>query len=168
MIKNKDKTDSACLLIGFGNKCKNTKAMKLKLTVLTLLTLFVMSCKSTEDKQTIVITEKHWKLKSLGGKQIKNNGENRDAYFTLSAQENRVNGFSGCNSFFGSYTLEEGNKIRFSNLGSTRMACPEGDFPEQDFLAVFNKADNYTIANGELSLNVGTTTPLAVFEEVVK
>lgn len=48
------------------------------------------------------------------------------------------------------------------------MACPEGDFPEQDFLAVFNKADNYTIANSELSLNLGTTTLLAVFEEVLK
>ena len=142
--------------------------MKFKWTLFTLFTLFVMSCKFYYEKKNEVITEKHWKLKTLEGKVIMNNSENRDIHFTLSAKENRVNGFSGCNSFFGEFKLEGGKSIRFSNLGSTRMACPDGDFQEQDFLNVFNTVDNYTIVNGVLSLNVGRRAPLAVFEEVIK
>jgi heat shock protein HslJ len=142
--------------------------MKLKLSLFALLALFVMSCKSAKEKNTNLITEKHWKLKTLEGKEIMNDSENRDIHFTLSAKENRVTGFTGCNSLFGTYTLEEGNSIRFSSLGSTKMACLDGDFREQDLLNVFNTADNYTIVKGVLSLNVGRRAPLAVFEEVVK
>ena len=141
--------------------------MKIKLSLFALLTLFVMSCKSYNVEKTDSITDKHWKLKTLEGKEIMNNSENRAIHFTLSAKENRVSGFSGCNSFFGEYTLEKGNRIQFSNLGSTKMACPDSDFQEQDLLDVFTTADNYTIVNGVLSLNVGRRAPLAVFEEVL-
>ena len=38
--------------------------------------------------------------------------------------EQRVTGFSGCNRFFGNYTLT-GDSIQFSPLGSTKMICDE-------------------------------------------
>ena len=66
----------------------------------------------------------------------------------------------------GTYTLEEGNRIKFSKMGSTMMACPDGIINERDFLEVFELADNYTINNNELSINVGRRAPLAVFEAV--
>lgn len=66
----------------------------------------------------------------------------------------------------GSYTLEEGNRIKFSQMASTMMACPDGVFNEIEYLKVFELADNYTINNNELSINVGRRAPLAVFEAV--
>ena len=45
------------------------------------------------------------------------------------------------------------------------MAC-DGVTIERTFLEVLEQADNYTIANGELSLNIGRRAPLAVFKAV--
>jgi len=92
--------------------------------------------------------------------------QEREVFFTLKTDENRVTGFAGCNTLTGAYTLEDGNRIRFSNMGVTMMACPDVDFNESSFLEVFNLADNYTINGDTLTLNVGRRAPLAVFEAV--
>ena len=113
------------------------------------------------------ITEKYWKLKTLEGKDVKMvKNQEKEIYFMLKTDENRVTGFAGCNTILGSYKLEKGNRIRFSNMGSTMMACPDVDFNESEFLKIFELADNYTINGDELSLNVGRRAPLAVFEAV--
>ena len=44
--------------------------------------------------------------------------------------------------------------------------CPDVDVNESDFLKVFELADNYTISEDILTLNVGRRAPLAVFEAV--
>lgn len=86
--------------------------------------------------------------------------------FMLKTDKNRVQGFAGCNTMSGEYTLEDGNRIRFSKMAVTMRACPEVDFNESEFLEVFNLADNYTINGDTLSLNVGRRAPLAVFVAV--
>lgn len=144
--------------------------MKIK-GLLILLTFLVVGCNSA--KKTISqptdesITEKYWKLKTLEGKAItmKKNQE-REIFFTLKTQGNRVSGFAGCNSLSGEYTLEKGNKISFKNVAVTMKMCPDVDVNENDFLEVFELADNYTISEDVLTLNVGRRTPLAVFEAV--
>ncbi|MDD3004543.1 META domain-containing protein [Flavobacterium sp.] len=142
--------------------------MKLKLAVVALFTLLMTSCKPTEIKNTNDITGKQWQLKTLNGKEITYKEDEQTVYFILTAKENNINGFSGCNRFFGSYTLEEGNRIRFSKLGSTMMACLDEYFNEREFLDIFDKADNFTLVDGVLSLNVGRRAPLAVFEVMPK
>ncbi|AUC84661.1 heat-shock protein [Polaribacter sp. ALD11] len=113
------------------------------------------------------IVEKYWKLKTLEGKEIKMaDTQEREIFFTLKAAKNRITGFAGCNSISGEYTLEEGNRIRFKNIATTLMACPDVDVHESEFLKVFELADNYTIKDDVLSLNVGRRAPLAVFEAV--
>ncbi len=113
------------------------------------------------------IVEKYWKLKTLEGQEVKMaENQEREIYFTLKTNENRVTGFAGCNTLNGEYTLEPGNRIRFSNLAVTLRACPDIDVNESEFLEVFNLADNYTINGDTLSLNVGRRAPLAVFEAV--
>ena len=113
------------------------------------------------------IVEKYWKLKTLEGKDVKMSAnQEREIFFTLKSQENRVTGFAGCNSISGEYTLEEGNRIRFSNMATTMMMCPDVDVNESEYLKIFELADNYTINGDILSLNVGRRAPLAVFEAV--
>ena len=123
---------------------------------------FQKNVMSTED-----ITEKYWKFKTLDGQPV-NMAENqeKETYFMLKTNGNRVVGFSGCNTFGGTYTLEEGNRIRFSNMISTLKACPDVEINETSYLEVFNLADNYTIKGDELRLNVGRRAQLAVFEAV--
>ncbi|WP_246125952.1 META domain-containing protein [Bizionia myxarmorum] len=113
------------------------------------------------------ITEKYWKLKILGGKEVKMaDNQEREIYFMLKTNESQVTGFAGCNQITGAYTLEDGNRIRFSNMGITLKACPDVVVDESQFLKVFELADNYTITDDVLSLNVAKRAPLAVFEAI--
>ncbi|MCV9929764.1 META domain-containing protein [Flavobacterium sp. LS1R49] len=55
----------------------------------------------------------------------------------------KVSGNSGCNNFFGTYTLKGNDHIQFGNLGSTRMACidPEAAKTEQKILSLLDNKD---------------------------
>lgn len=120
---------------------------------------------SPEDK----IVEKHWKLIKLEGQDIvMDSNQERDIYFKLKADDNRVHGFAGCNNLSGGYNLEDGNRISFSNIAVTMKACPDVDLNEAEFLKVFELADNYSFSGDKLMLNVGRRAPLAVFEAVYK
>ena len=92
--------------------------------------------------------------------------QEREVYFMLKNEENRVTGFAGCNMFNGTYTLEKGQRIRFSPLAATLKACPDVDVNESELFQVFEQADNYSIQGDTLSLNVGRRAPLAVFQAV--
>ena len=158
--------------------------MNVKSIALALATLFVMSChsgrmKSKKDsvarqaEQTEIsmdktgITEKYWKLIRLEGREVtiaKN--QEREIYFTLKTADSLVTGFAGCNQFNGKYTLEKGNRIRFSPLATTMKACPDVAVNEPAILDVFNLADNYTVNGDTLQLNIGRRAPLATFKAV--
>mgnify|MGYP001431410191 CR=1 FL=1 len=92
--------------------------------------------------------------------------QEREIFFTLNEENSTVSGFAGCNTITGRFELEEGNKIRFINMGITLMTCPNIDVNETEFMEVFELTNNYTIHNDTLSLNVGKRAPLAVFEAV--
>lgn len=152
--------------------------MKLQFFTIALATLTLFSCGPIKNSSTMEnpkttsktgITESFWKLETLEGKTTSSLQENdREIGFTLNETENRINGFAGCNGFFGTYKLEEGNRIRFSSIGATKMACPSSAFNESEFLEIFGIADNYTITGDRLELNVGRRAPLAVFKRVAK
>jgi heat shock protein HslJ len=96
---------------------------------------------------------------------MKENQE-REQYFMLKS-DGTVSGFAGCNYFNGTYTLKEGMRLKFEeNMALTMKACPDIEENETEFLKVFTLADNYTIANDKLSLNVGRRAPLAVFKAI--
>ena len=144
--------------------------MKLQLFTIALAALTLFSCGVNQNKNMSVnneikITDTKWVLETLEGQKINSLQNGKEVSFTLNTVENRVSGFAGCNNFFGIYTLEEGNRIRFSTMGATRMACPEGAFNENKYLEIFNLADNYTINGDRLELNIGRRAPLAVFKK---
>ena len=153
--------------------------MKTKIITLFAIVTTMVSCNSTKktdsvtDKDTTtemeidnVITDKYWKLVTLEGQAVTMvEGQEREVFFTLKSNDKSVNGFAGCNSFSGDYTLEDGNRIKFGTLATTMKAC-DGVKDEHSFLQVLDQADNYTIVNDELSLNVGRRAPLAVFKAV--
>lgn len=149
--------------------------MKNKITLLVTIFLLLASCKTikktnmedTNIHETSSITEKYWKLTILEGQKVTmSENQEREIYFTLHTNENRIAGFSGCNSFSGEFTLEVGNRIRFKNIAVTMKACPDVEFNESNLLQVFELTDNYTINKDVLSLNIGRRAPLAVFEAV--
>lgn len=164
--------------------------MKIKITIF-ILALTIMGCSNkksdnettdanakpidttttqSKDKisaENLSIEQKQWKLKTLEGKDIEMvENQEKDMFFRLDTNENRVMGFSGCNTFNGTYALEEGDRIRFTQMASTLKICPDVEINESEFLQVFELADNYSINGNELNLNVGRRAPLAVFVAV--
>lgn len=127
----------------------------------------VQTSLTQQDGVNEEITEKYWKLITLEGQAVTMaENQEREVYFTLKTTENRVEGFAGCNNLNGTYKLEKGNRIRFEQMAVTMMACPDVSFNESAYLQVFELADNYTIYNDTLNLNVGRRAPLAVFAAV--
>lgn len=159
--------------------------MTVKIIAITIAAIATLSCNSakqstkeipvisTEISSTTMqnqatIENTKWIITKLDGADVTNGEQDREnIYFILDPDGNRINGFSGCNRFMGTYKIENGTQITFSQLGSTRMACPGAKINESDVLNIFNSADNFTIVNGELALNKGKRSPLATFKREV-
>ena len=158
-----------------------------KMLIGVCYSFFILGCASssienqpTTQKQESIIEEKsdnnttigevriqevHWKLIGVMGKAVVKKDNEREAYIILKLENNRLQGFGGCNVLMGSYGLEQDNRIAFFKVASTMMACPRlAD--ESAFLKVLNQADNYTIEEGVLMLHKGKMAPLATFEAV--
>lgn len=113
------------------------------------------------------ITDKYWKLIELRGTKIAGNrGNNQEAHFILHPGNNRISGNGGCNAFNGGYELSEGNRIKFSDMASTKMACDNME-TETGYLNALGAADNYALKGDTLSLNKARMAPLAKFILVI-
>lgn len=140
------------------------------------LSILLFSCNTTKNvnpnttisqKKPSGIVEKYWKLIEINGQKVTaENFTSKEPHLILKSEENRVNGNGGCNSFFGTYEMQaNANRISFSKIGSTRMACMEPNV-EADFLNVLETVDNYTVKNDTLQLNKARMAPLAKFVAV--
>lgn len=79
--------------------------------------------------------------------------EQSPAFMVFDKEKGRVNGFAGCNSFFGSYTKGDG-KLTFKQMGSTLMACADEEKTklENDFLKLISdKTFRYDVAEQTLN-----------------
>jgi heat shock protein HslJ len=114
-----------------------------------------------QDLTSANILDKKWQLTELNGVAI---DAEKAPYFQLSS-DSKITGFAGCNNFFGTYEIEQPLQVKFSDLGSTMMFCPDSSQLELDFLALLTKVDNFSLSQDglELSLNKARMAPLARF-----
>lgn len=140
------------------------------------LSILLFSCNTTKkintdttvsQKNPSEIVEKYWKLIEIRGQKVTaENFASKEPHLILKSTDNRVTGNGGCNSFFGTYELQaNANRISFSKMGSTRMACLKPTV-ENDFLNVLETVDNYTVKNDTLQLNKARMAPMAKFVAV--
>lgn len=81
----------------------------------------------------------------------------------LHFEDGSVGGLGGCNRFGGKYKLD-GDKLSFSPLMSTRMACrPDLMKKEQAFFDMLGKVRAAKLADGALELLDGEGKVLATF-----
>jgi heat shock protein HslJ len=150
------------------------KSIMHKTLWLSCLTLLVFNCSPSKDLETdknktntatnVSLTETYWRLSELMGKPINRVDGKKEVHMILKLDGNRVQGFLGCNSFNGIYTVE-GNRITFSKMASTLKACIDMS-DENELIEVLNKVDNFNINGSNLNLNKARMTPLAKFEAV--
>lgn len=159
--------------------------MKFYNLLLVILTIFVSSCKGSKETNSNQITSEiitdsvvsvvesygdeiklegtKWKLTQLRGKSPENTS-NKEFVIQFEA-DGRFSAFMGCNGMGGNYELKNGNRIAFSKVISTMMACPNME-TENEFKSIIETIDNFTISNNKLSLNKARMAPLAVFEKM--
>lgn len=119
------------------------------------------------SKNKINIAEKYWKLIQLNGEKITMSPhQEREAYIMLKNDSNKVKGFTGCNQFFGKYSLHGTNKVSFSTIAATLKASTDSDFDEQKFLKMLTSVDHYSVDLKHLQLFDKKGKSLAVFEVI--
>ena len=131
-----------------------------------LASKYVLTKSIVGDSSNAALVETYWKLTELMGKKVKPTPQDKkEVHIILKKQENRIQGFAGCNTISGVYELKPGNRISFSKVITTMMACPDMSTEDQ-FKKVIERADNYSIKGNHLSLNKARMAPLARFEAV--
>ncbi|HJU68749.1 MAG TPA: META domain-containing protein [Gemmatimonadaceae bacterium] len=100
-----------------------------------------------------------WRLVELEGQPSLSGGGAREPHLIFSRDSvDRVGGATGCNTMGGRYTAE-GDRIRFSDLFSTKMACVEEERMRQEtrFVGALGRVDRYAISGDTLTLSEGGT-----------
>ena len=92
-----------------------------------------------------------WELVELDGKTAATGAGGRRATLRFDADTTRVGGFSGCNRFGGSYTVD-GDSLRFGPLAMTRMACADGMDLERKLSSALEATRRYKLSTTQLQL----------------
>ncbi len=123
--------------------------------------MYVYKKKGFDDR----ITEKYWQLIELNGKKVEPTKNIQQLYFMLKLKDSKVNGYGGCNRFSGHFELIDGNRIVFTKMLNTLIACKNSE-QEGAFLKVFETAINYTIQNDTLSFAKTRMPSMAKFKAI--
>ncbi len=118
------------------------------------------------SKANYAILEKYWKLTELNGIQVMVDSTFRkEPHIILKDHDNRINGNGGCNNISGSFEIRGINRISFSNMITTKMACANIEL-ESSFLKALEAADHFNVVGDILMLNNARMAPLARFRSV--
>jgi heat shock protein HslJ len=115
---------------------------KVKLIVDKLIKLHPeKSCEATVHADLL---NSYWKLVEIGGEPVVTPEGMKDAHLILSGVESRAHGNAGCNNFFGQFEIND-DSLKFSAIGSTRMACPQAMDTEYAFLQALSATTKFRI-----------------------
>lgn len=123
----------------------------MKYTFSAIITLILLyGCGGHRDTHVEAVNESlhlalsniEWKLNRIQNIDLTQTEViNNQPTLNFNLEEFRLYGFGGCNRYTGSYLIGEDNRIEFSRIVSTKMACPEMDI-EQTF---YKQLENVTI-----------------------
>ncbi len=120
---------------------------------------------SEETIDTQGLTGVKWELIEIFGQKLQQPGDNNNApYLVFEENNHRIFGSGGCNQFNGSYEADE-FRMSLTGLATTMKACQDM-LVEQQFFQAMNDCDNYTLADGILSLNKARMAPMARLKAV--
>lgn len=84
-----------------------------------------------------------WDIVELDGTALNFAGTRH--YLAFDMENKRISGYAGCNRIIGSlvYENERNNAIRFPQISTTRMACPDMK-SEQELLQILDRVERFT------------------------
>lgn len=144
--------------------------MRVFISCIAIFSCVIISCESSKKSASVSDTPlkgTYWKLSELGGSPVAAREGVKEVYLKISATDSTVQGNGGCNGFGGNYTLGSGDRIKFSRMISTMMAC-DGLDVENSLHRALENTDSYTIKGDTLQLNRARMAPLARFVAVAE
>lgn len=103
-----------------------------------------------------------WVLEGVNGKPLDSTEFNQGTpYFDINTSENKINGHTGCNGVTGTITVSD-DKIKFSQLITTKMACPKMNFEKLIQKSLSGKSVAYTVKEGRLELKPNQQTSIVL------
>lgn len=129
---------------------------KLFLLAILSMIVFLPGCGGTKSAMPLdMITAHKWQLQSVRGQWVDATQYGNGLPFANFTTENKVMGNGGCNSFSGSFNINNEGGINVSRLVSTKMACNKGNDKETEFLTTLEKANQVKIDKDKLTLLEG-------------
>ena len=126
--------------------------MRKGLALIVVLGVMLAACAEPSEEASADPTEVAWSLESgtLNDEEIP---IVEDHPITLVFDEGTVGGASGCNTYFGGYTIE-GTAISFSDMGSTMMACEPAEVMDSEtmYLAAMADVSQFSATDDSLTL----------------
>ena len=110
------------------------------------------------------LAETKWKLIVLNKKIVVQKGK-KPYFLKLNSKDGKFSAYAGCNSIMGSYVMPSANTLAFSEIGSTKMACPNMQL-ETNFIAMLEKTYSYLLEKETLTLFGKGKSTLARFEAI--
>jgi len=107
------------------------------------------------------LTDQHWLLESLGGEPAPPGTDGKPVYLEFDTAAQHAGGFSGCNRYSGSYSLEgkaagPGAPLSFGMMMGTLMACESIGDLEQRYLGMLGSVTGYRLEGDRLDLLAGS------------
>lgn len=135
--------------------------------------LALAGCRSHKESMPVQAvpqfdSEVWWQLSTLRNKDVKYESGQQPITLNINPEASTANGRSGCNRYFCNYKLsEKSNFIKFSEINSTKMACPEPWMTlELQYLQSLQKVDHYRLGEYQLELLQGENVILS-FEKIM-
>ncbi|QCE40999.1 META domain-containing protein [Psychroserpens sp. NJDZ02] len=127
----------------------------MKTITILLFSILLNSCGSTQDAKSSLNPDMStaplngtYSITTLDSKAT----TNTKLSLSFDSATNRIYGFSGCNNFFGTYTMTA-DKLTFSQIGSTKKMCPEAENAiESTFLETLQETTNYKVSGNAITL----------------
>jgi copper homeostasis protein (lipoprotein) len=93
----------------------------------------------------------YWRLVRLGNAAVGATSHRQEAYLILDPDSHRVSGSGGCNRLMGSYEVSA-DRLTFTQMANSMMACLEGMDTEKAFLSALTQVKTWKIEGRKLCL----------------
>lgn len=114
---------------------------------------------------TASLESTYWKLVRLRNAPVEVADRQREPHLILQPAQRRVVGSGGCNRMMGGYTVD-GERLTFTHLAGTLMACPQGMAQERAFLDTLAAVKGWRVIGERLELLDAGGESLAAFDAV--
>ncbi len=111
-----------------------------------------LTAQAAHQPETAMIQEINWNLITLEGSTYEFPADG--PWFRLVSRDNDVTGHTACNELTAAYQLT-GQQLRFVNVASTRIYCPDVTELEQRYLQALRLTDSYQLQSDTLVLTSG-------------